>query len=212
LRIKIKDRVILAILSGTISAAIANTFGYLTKWIYAPTVIMPEVAAELFVNSSQIHTLLGIIFGNTWSFIVGGIHAAAYIFTLDFTGWRYLWWKSFAVTSTGWLLGVGLAFKALGIAEGSQNLILPSILFYGAHLVYLTTSAFIISKYGVPREQLEEEANVTKNNSDGTVIARKRLFENIEQVKEEIQKVKEQITDVVEPKRKRRIKFSLWKK
>ncbi len=146
----IEDRVILMLLAGAVSAAIANTFGYLTKLLYPPTIVMPEVAAELFVHPEQTRTVLGIIFGNLWSYSVGGLHAVIYVFTLDLTGWRHFWLKSFAVTNIGWLLGVGLIFQGLGIATRVHDNILSVVLFYGAHLVYLTVSADIVSKLGVP--------------------------------------------------------------
>ncbi len=146
----IEDRVILMLLTGAVSAAIANTFGYLTKLLYPPTIVMPQVAAEFFVHPEQARTVLGIIFGNLWSYSVGGLHAVVYVFTLDLTGWRHFWLKSFAVTNIGWLLGVGMIFQGLQIATRIQGDILSVVLFYGAHLVYLTTSAYIVSKLGVP--------------------------------------------------------------
>jgi hypothetical protein len=148
LKQKIQDRIILIALTGTISAAIANTFGYLTKLIDPNTAIMPEVAAELFLHKPYLHTFLGIIFGNIWSFVVGGLHAVAFVYTLEFTGWRYLWIKSLTVTSVGWLLGVGLLFRALNIADQVHKDPLGMVFFYLAHIVYASVSAFIVGRYG----------------------------------------------------------------
>jgi len=150
---KISDRVILILLSGSVSAAIANAFGYLSRLIYKPTVVMPEAAAQLFVNSSQAHTVLGFIFGNMMSFVVGGFHALMFVYILDFTGWRFLWWKSLAVTTGGWLVGVGMLFRALGVGKSD---LYSAVLFYGAHLVYLTVSAIIVGEFGVPKEYSEK--------------------------------------------------------
>lgn len=155
-KFRISDRVILVLLSGTVSAAIANTFGYASKWFYKPTVIMPEAAVELFVRPEQIQTILGFIFGNLMSFGMGGVHALAFVTILDITGWQYFWLKSFAVTTLGWIVGVGMLFRALGVAYGENPDLLASVLFYGAHLVYLTVSAFIIGRYGVPIQELTE--------------------------------------------------------
>jgi len=150
-KFKVSDRVILMVLSGSISAAIANTFGYFTKFIYKPTVVMPEAAANLFITSSETHTVLGFVFANLMSYTVGGLHAVIYVIVLDLTGWRYFWLKSAAVTTMGWFLVVGVLFRALGVYKTT---LLSSVLFYGAHLVYLTVSAYIVSRYGVPRNEL----------------------------------------------------------
>lgn len=155
-KFKISDRVILVLLSGTVSAAIANLFGYILRWLYIPTIIMPEAAAELFIRPNQMHTILGFIFGNMMSFGMGGLHAFAYVAILDITGWRYFWLKSFTVTNLGWLLGVGMLFRALGVASGTNPDLLSSVLFYGAHVIYLTVSAFIIGSYGIPINELTE--------------------------------------------------------
>ena len=145
---KIQDRIILIILSGTVSAVIANLFGYLCKLIDPNTAVMPEVAAELFLHHPYIHTFLGMVFGNVWSFAVGGLHAFAYVYTLDFTGWRYLLIKSLTITNVGWLLGVGIMFKALNIADQTHKDPLGMVFFYLAHIVYACVSAFIVNKYG----------------------------------------------------------------
>lgn len=155
-KFKISDRVILVLLSGTISAAIANTFGYISKWFYNPTIIMPETAGELFIRPDQLHTLLGLIFGNVMSFGIGVLHAFAFVIILDITGWQYFWIKSLAVTNLGWLVGVGMLSRVLGMASGINPDLFSSLLFYGAHIVYLTVSAFIISRYGVPINKLTE--------------------------------------------------------
>ena len=145
---KVKDNIVLIALTGTISAAIANTFGYLTKLIDIQTAIMPEVAAELFLHKPYVHTFLGIVFGNIWSYIVGGLHAFGFVYTLESTGWKYLWFKSLTVTNVGWLLGVGLMFRALHIAEQSHKDPLGMVFFYLAHIVYATVSAYIVGRYG----------------------------------------------------------------
>ena len=155
-KFRISDRVILVLLSGTISAAIANIFGYISKFFYNPTIIMPEAAGELFIRPDQFNTLLGLVFGNMMSFGMGGLHAFAFVTILDITGWRHFWLKSFAVTNLGWLAVVGMLFRVLGVASKTNPELLSSVLFYGAHLVYLTVSAFIISRYGVPINELTE--------------------------------------------------------
>lgn len=145
---KIKDRIILITLAGTVAAAIANTFGYLTKLIDPNTAIMPEVAAELFLHHPYVHTFLGVIFGNVWSYIVGGLHAFAYVYTLEFTGWRHLLIKSLTITNVGWLLGVGIMFKALNISDQTHKDPLGMVFFYLAHIVYACVSAYIVNKWG----------------------------------------------------------------
>lgn len=152
-RLRINDKIVLVLLTGTVSAGIANIFGYLSRLIHQHTIVMPEAAAELFISPVQVHTLLGFIFGNLMSFTVGGIHAMAFIYILEVTGWRYYWLKSFAITTAGWLIGVGMLFRALNIPSVKEMDLLSSVLFYGAHLVYLTVSAFIVSRYGVPKER-----------------------------------------------------------
>lgn len=120
---KINDRIILTIFTGSISALTANIFGYLSRLIHESTIIMPEVALQVFTKSSEM-AILGLIIGNLWSFIVGGIHALLFISVLDYTGWRHLWWKSFAITNGGWLLGTGPVLQLLGIAKEAD---LPKI-------------------------------------------------------------------------------------
>ena len=139
------------LLSGTVSAAIANTFGYFTKWLYPPTTVMPDAAMNFFVPPNEVQGILGFVFANMMSFIVGGLHAVMYVTVLDITGWRYLWWKSFAVTSMGWFMVVGVLFRSLGI---NRPTLLSAILFFAAHLVYLTVSAFIVKRFGLPKEMI----------------------------------------------------------
>lgn len=163
---RISDRIILVLLSGTISAAVANTFGYISKWFYPPTIIMPEAAAELFVRPNQIHSTLGFLFGNLMSFGMGGLYAFAFVAILDITGWRYFWLKSFAITTLGWIIGVGMLFRALDVASGANPELLSSILFYGAHFVFLTVSAFIIKRHGVPINELTENIGFRQTARD----------------------------------------------
>jgi len=165
-KFRISDRVILVLLSGTVSAAVANTFGYISKSFYPLTIVMPEAAVELFVHPKQIHTILGFIFGNLMSFGMGGLHALAFVAILDITGWRYFWLKSFAVTTLGWIVGVGMLFRALGVASGNNPDLLSSVLFYGAHLVYLTVSALIIGRFGVPINELTENIGFRQSTRD----------------------------------------------
>lgn len=180
-KVKISDRIVLMVLSGSVSAAIANSFGYFTKFIYKPTVVMPEAAANLFIPASQIHTALGFVFANLMSFTVGGLHAVIYVIILDLTGWRHFWLKSAANTTMGWFLVVGVLFRALGVHKAD---LLSSVLFYGAHLVYLTVSAYIVSTYGVPRNELCNEER--SNNSEGF-----RVFHvPARKIRNEIKKVK----------------------
>lgn len=143
---KISDRIILTIFTGSISALIANIFGYLTRFIHESTVIMPEVALKIFTKSYEIYSILGIIFGNLFSCTVGGIFALVYILVLDFTGWQHLWLKSFAVTNGGFIIGTGLALQLLGIAKETD--LLSIILFYLAHITFLTVAAFLIDRFG----------------------------------------------------------------
>ena len=212
--IKIKDKIVLAILTGTIAAAIANAFGYFTKWLYPKTVVMPEVAAELFVKAQHIHNFLGIVFGNLLSFIVGGLYATALIFILDLTGWRFIWWKSLAVASTGFLIGVGLLFKALNIAYWSRNYVLSPILFYGAHLVYLTIAAFIVGRYGVPNETEEEKkaTNAAAGRYLAIAPAQKKLLGDLNKAKDDINLIREQVEKIDNRKSKRKLSLSIRKK
>ena len=143
---KISDRIILTIFTGSISALIANIFGYLSRFIHKSTIVMPEVALKTFTKSYEIYSILGIIFGNLLSFTVGGIFALVYILVLDFTGWNHLWWKSFAVTNGGFMLGTGLALQLLGIAKEAD--LLSIIFFYLAHMTFLTVAAFLINRFG----------------------------------------------------------------
>jgi hypothetical protein len=172
---KISDRIILMVLSGSVSAAIANTFGYFTKSIYKPTVVMPEAAANLFIPSDQIHTVLGFVFANLMSFTVGGLHAVVYVIMLDLTGWRHFWLKSAANTTMGWFLVVGVIFRALGVGKAD---LLSSVLFYGAHLVYLTVSAYIVSTYGVPRDELDTKGRSSNSKSFHVFHAPARKIKN----------------------------------
>lgn len=150
---KIQDRVLLAILTGSVSAQIANLFGYLSKLIYEPTVVMPEAVIEIFTRLSHVETPLGIILGNLWSYMVGGLHAVAYLLVLDLTGWRYLWLKSLAVTSMGWIMGVGVLFRWLGLASAHLRDIHSLAFFFLAHLVYASVSALIAGRVGVPKKK-----------------------------------------------------------
>jgi len=152
MKFEIRDRAILSIFTGTVAALIANIFGYLSKLVYPPTIIMPEIASETWVNSSQVHTILGIVFGNLSSFVAGGLHALVFVTILDLTGWRFFWLKSLAVTTTGWLISSMFFLRILHIHQDALNDILSSIMFYLAHLVYLTISAFLVKKYGVDKK------------------------------------------------------------
>ena len=146
---KIHDRFVLTILVGTLAAFVANIFGYLSKLIYPSTIIMPEIAIIAWLNPPQIYSLLGIIFGNLCSFIAGGIHALVFIFVLDRTGWKFFWLKSFAVSTTGWLIFSIIFLRILNLLPNAPNDIIPNLLFYGAHVVYLTISAILVKKFGV---------------------------------------------------------------
>lgn len=128
MKFKIRDRAILSIFAGTVAALIANIFGYLSKIVYPPIIIMPEIAFQTWVNSSHAHTIL------------------------DLTGWRFFWLKSLAVTTTGWLISSIFFLRILHIHQDALNDILSSIMFYLAHLVYLTISAFLVKKYGVDKK------------------------------------------------------------
>jgi hypothetical protein len=132
--------------TGSISALIANIFGYLSRLIHESTVVMPEVALKVFTKSTEIHSIVRIIFGNLLSFTVGGIFTLVFILILNYTGWRHLWWKNFAVTNGGFMLGTGLSLQLLGIAKEAD--LLSIILFYFAHLIYLTVAAFLVSRFG----------------------------------------------------------------
>ncbi|PKM86307.1 MAG: hypothetical protein CVU87_12470 [Firmicutes bacterium HGW-Firmicutes-12] len=148
----IEDRIILTALAGIIAAFIANIFGYLSKIYYPTAIIMPEIAAATWINDSQIHTVPGIIFGNISSFIVGGIHSLIYITLLDKTGWKYFWLKSLIVTTTGWLFALIFLLRILDLQPEALNDIWASILFYGAHFVYLCVSAYIVKTLGVSKK------------------------------------------------------------
>jgi len=143
---KISDRIILTIFIGSISAQIANIFGYLSRFIHESTVVMPEVALKTFTRSYEIYSILGIIFGNILTYTVGGIFAFVYIMILDFTGWQHLWLKSFVVTNGGFMVGTSLALQLLGIAKETD--LLSIILFYLAHITFLTVAAFLINRFG----------------------------------------------------------------
>jgi len=148
-KFKINDRFILAIFVGTLSAFVAMIFGYLLKLIYPAAIIMQEVAILSWVNSSQTHSFLGIIFGFLCGFIAGGIHASVFIYVLDRTGWKFFWLKSFAVSTTGWLLFSIILLRILYLLPYALNDILPNILFCGQHVIYLTVSAILVNKFGV---------------------------------------------------------------
>lgn len=148
---KLKIRFYLIIISGVLSAVIGILFSYLTKLIYKPAIIMPQVFVSIFINPSDVNTIRGIILGNFGSFFISIIHVFFLVFLLDLTGWQNSWFKSLAVTSTGYLFAVSLMYFVHGNFKNPVAL----IVFYSTHLVYLTVSAFIVNKLGIPLEQLK---------------------------------------------------------
>ena len=148
---RLKNRLYLITFNVIVSTCIGLLYSYFTKLIYKPTIIMPELFISIFINPSLVHTYRGFLVGNIGSFIVSIFHVFSFVFVLDYTGWRHLWWKSFAVTTTGYILAVGLMYLILG----NYKNILSLAIFYSAHLVYLTFSAYFIGKIGVPSNPLE---------------------------------------------------------
>lgn len=148
---KIIDQIVLAIFAGIIATAVANFFGYLSKMIYPPAIIMPEIAVETWVNASQIQTVPGMVFGNLCSFLVGCLHALILVLVLNWSGWRFFWLKSFLVTAIGWFLATIWVLRGLHLQPEALNNIYVGIVFFAAHVVYLTVSAVLIAKYGVAK-------------------------------------------------------------
>lgn len=148
---KLKIRFYLIIFSGVLSAIIGILFSYLTKLIYKPAIIMPEVFVSIFINPSDVNTIRGIVLGNLGSLFISIIHVFFLVFLLDFTGWQNSWFKSLIVTSTGYLFAVSLMYFVLGNFKDPLAL----MFFYSTHLVYLTASALIVNKLGTPLEHLK---------------------------------------------------------
>ncbi len=145
---KIADQVLLAVLSGSIGAFLANLFGYLSRLIYSPTIVMPELALRIWTEPASIPVVWLIILGNISSFVIGFLHAAAFIALLDLTGWRFFWIKSFVTTFTGWLLTSFIIFRLIGLDPHAIYNPVGNLWFLGAHIVYLTMSSYIVSHYG----------------------------------------------------------------
>lgn len=145
---KIADQVILAVISGSISALVANLFGYLSRLFYLPTIVMPELALRLWTEPASIPVTWSIILGNISSCVIGFLHAAAFIALLDLTGWRFFLIKSFVTTFTGWLLTSFFIFRLIGLDPHAIDDPAANLWFLSAHVVYLTMSSYIVSRYG----------------------------------------------------------------
>jgi len=142
----IKDRLLLAALSGFIAALMANLTLYLFNLLIpGQNINMPQVTAEIFLNISEytpVHNILGVI----WSTIVGGTYALLYLVALDLTGWNNLWIKSIFVISGAWLLLAGSAIRIMDLAEAVRYEPVSMLAFFVAHL-FFATYLYLMVKY-----------------------------------------------------------------
>jgi hypothetical protein len=142
----IKDRLLLAALSGFIAALMANLTLYLFNLLLpGQNINMPQVTVEIFLNINEytpVHNILGVI----WSTIVGGTYALLYLVALDLTGWNNLWIKSIFVISGAWLLLAGFAMRIMNLAVAVRNEPASILAFFVAHL-FFATYLYLMVKY-----------------------------------------------------------------
>lgn len=138
IKLKIKDRLILASVSGGLAAALADLFLYiLNKFIPGDNINMPELTAEFFlaITPGKIDPLTDIM-GFIWSLVIGGIYAIIYIKILDFTGWEKLIIKSIIVILGVWILIAGLMMKLLSLSQYVRDEPLSILAFFIAHIFF----------------------------------------------------------------------------
>lgn len=155
--IHIKDRLLLSAFSGGIAAVIANLSLYAVN-IFLPgyNINMPEVTAEFFLNidPNRIDILTRAL-GFVWSMIVGGVYSLIYIIALDLTGWKNLMIKALIIVTGGWLIGVGMVMKWLGIGEYIRGEPQSIAAFFGAHLVFAMILGLLVKRFeGGRREEI----------------------------------------------------------
>lgn len=148
---KIDDRIVLITVVGLISAAIGKTSAIIVKHFYPPTITMTEVIAPIFFTNQNANTAVGFIFSTFLSLTVGGIYSFMYILLLDLTGWRYFWLKGFVVTSTGFLLSIGLLVKVLNLVPQEKNTVWIPIILYLAHMILMICQTVLVKMWGKPK-------------------------------------------------------------
>ncbi|KUO63128.1 MAG: hypothetical protein APF84_11425 [Gracilibacter sp. BRH_c7a] len=155
--IKTKDRLILASIAGIIAAIISETIlhflNLLLSYMFEMQYInMPLLALELFLNVYPLSTHK-IILGILTSFSMGGMYALLYLYTLDLTGWRYLWLKSIIVIVGSWFFFSAGLMSLLDIGQIYRDEPVSIAIFYFTHFIFATCLYFIIKLLGVNKSR-----------------------------------------------------------
>lgn len=136
-----------SVFAGTVAALLANVSLFLMNLaIPGPTVNMPQLTMEFFLDVDQYHTFLGTVMGVTWSLMVGTAYAVVYMMVLHRTGWSHLWLKAIIVITGLWLLGAGFVIRLLNLALYVRNAPLSVFAFFVAHLLFATYLALIVQR------------------------------------------------------------------
>lgn len=149
IKLKIKDRLLLASVSGGLAAAIADLFLYiLNNFIPGDNINMPELTAEFFlaVIPGEMD-LLTTIMGFIWSLVIGGIYAIIYIKTLDFTGWDKPITKSIIVILGIWILIAGFFMKLLSLSQYVRDEPVSILAFFIAHIFFSIILAIFTKRF-----------------------------------------------------------------
>lgn len=153
IKLKIKDRMLLASFTGGISAALADLFLYiLNQFIPGDNINMPLLTAEFFLTITPGKVdLLTDIMGFIWSLVIGGIYAIIYVIILDLTGWEQMIIKALVVIFGVWIVLAGFFMRLLSLGQYVRDEPLSIAAFFVAHLFFSIILAILTKRLGSER-------------------------------------------------------------
>ena len=108
-------------LAGLIGAALVNGLTYLFRFLGVQTSTPWEIAANVFLNPSHIHTPSGVILGLAATIVLSAAVALLTAFVLKWTGYNMAWLKGIVCADTFGFLTMGFFMNLLHIWPQIRN-------------------------------------------------------------------------------------------
>ncbi|OWZ83021.1 hypothetical protein [Natranaerobius trueperi] len=143
---KIKDRIILGVVSGIIGGipgALFNSFEYKKGLV---DVKYGQMAASLFTTKDRVNTFSGRTLGKLANFILTSTLGTAITYTLSTTGRDYAITKGMGIASLYWYLLFGVSPRLIVPAKSKKAS--SNLLSLVDHLVFGAFTSVLITKLG----------------------------------------------------------------
>jgi hypothetical protein len=140
----VKDEFTIWMISGVIGAAVRDGVDFISLIVFHSKNVIWNIAADVFINTAQVHTPLGNVLGLLGDLTIGGMLGIVVGLTLKWTSPKNYLLKGWGLGLAAWFLFFGVLLHNLPHSQGSAPVDpLVNIVAFLGHSIFGIVTAWV---------------------------------------------------------------------